>query len=214
MQQQQQQQQQQTPSRALVGVLAAALVGLSAASTSAMPLAAQGGEPRLQAASACKALFGASASRTRNARHRAALLDWIAEDEAGVTVAHTHPRWEEPTKLRVQGVRLVGVQGTSAVFELDANQAAALGCKPGRFHLRADDNIGGRSRIIAVLSRGVLVEWGGALRFIATPGQRSPRFVMGWRLPGEVKSGAASPSPQNYNLGLRYSGTIGMLRSR
>jgi hypothetical protein len=209
----QQHQQQLTLTRALVGALTVALTGLIAAPTSAMPLATQGGAPRLQAASACKALFGASASRARNARHRAARLDWIEEDEAGVTVAHTHPGWEEPTQLRVQGVRLVGVQGQSAVFELNAVQGALLGCKPGRFHLRADDSIGRRSRIIAVLASGVLVEWGGALRFISAPGQRSPRFVMGWRLPGEVQGGAtASPSPRVYGLGHRYSGTIGMLR--
>jgi hypothetical protein len=191
-----------------MGALTAAIVGLIAAPVSTTPLVAQGGAPRLQAASACKALFGARASRAHNAKHRAAHLDWIEEDETGVTVAHTHPGWEAPTQLRVRGVRLVVVQGRSAVFELASTQAAALGCKPGRFNLRADDSIGGLSRIIAVRARGVLVEGGGALRFISAPGQRSPRFVLGWRLPGEVQGAAASPSPRVYNL--RSSRIIGM----
>jgi len=175
------------------------LAPLSAALTAALLLAAPAGASparvgagaKARPASACAALFGADATRASNARARAR-IDWIDQDEDGVTIAHTHGSWDEPAALTIRGVHLQAVEGASAEVSLDPSTAAALGCLAGRYSLRADDSIGRWSRILAVLQQGVLVEHRGRLRYIRAPRSASPRFVMGWHLPGELRP---DPSP-------------------
>jgi hypothetical protein len=134
-------------------------------------------------ASACTGLFGDERVRAWNASRRGALLDFIDEDESGVTVAHGSSRWEEPGRLRLEGMRLRAVQRGAAVVELSSELARSSKCLPGRYRLKTDDLLAARTRILGVLANGILVEHRGRLGFI---GGRTPRWLMAWRMQGEV----------------------------
>jgi hypothetical protein len=138
-------------------------------------------------ARSCKALFGDRQLRAKHAKQRAKQLDWVREDEDGVTVAHMEEGWgEEPVRLTVRGTRLAGVRGSTALFQLSAARAAAVGCPAGTYALGVDHALGRHVQILAVLSRGVLVEHRGQLGFISAPGVRDPRWLVAWRLRAEV----------------------------
>jgi hypothetical protein len=183
---------QHHPSRVLLPALVGLLAGGQVAAAAPPPRAEPAPAVRVRDASTCPALFGGARTHTLNTRTRAAHLDWITEERAGVTIVHTDPAWVDPTPLRIVGLRLAGVQGTSADFVLSGARAAELGCPAGRYRLRVDDSIGRRSQVLAVLRGGVLVAWGGALRYIPAPDtSRLPRWLLAWRMDGASVSGAA-----------------------
>jgi hypothetical protein len=148
----------------------------------------------LMSAGACTGLFGDARSRAWNAGRRAALLDFIDEDESGVTVAHANGWWEEPRRLRLDGMRLRSIERGAAVVELSGALARTCKCRPGRYRLKTDDLLAARTRILGVLGSGILVEHRGRLGFI---GGRSPRWLMAWRMRGEVH---LRSTPRVYHL--------------
>lgn len=151
----------------------------------------------------CAALFGDHELRARHASQRAKRLDWVHEDENGVTVAHMEEQWEEPVRLNLRGARFVGVhvrnQGSTALFRVSSGMAGAVGCPAGTYALGIDHALGRHVRILAVLRRGVLVEHHGQLGFITAPGVRDPRWLVAWRLRVEVPlaRGPVAPAPTN-----------------
>jgi hypothetical protein len=148
----------------------------------------------------CAALFGDHELRARYSSQRARRLDWVHEDENGVTVAHMEESWEEPVRLKLRGVRFVGVRGSTALFQVDPKMAGAVGCQGGIYALGIDHALGRHVRVLAVLRRGVLVEHHGQLGFIAAQGVRDPRWLVAWRLRAEVPlaRGPVAPAPRSY----------------
>ena len=145
-------------------------------------------------ASQCPALFGGEQNHQRNAARRQRLVDWIEEDEDGVTIVHTSHAWrKDPYPLHLRGLRLVRVAGGQATFELDAAAAAHTGCRAGVYRLGVDSSLSRRTRVLAVLSSVVLVEHHGRLAFIAPAGADVPgRWLLAWRMDGELPPGVGS----------------------
>jgi hypothetical protein len=176
--------------RVLFGV-GLALLALPGLATAAPPVFGGQRVPQLAAqADACPALFGDQQVRSHNSARRAHTLDWVDEDEDGVTVAHTNGRWKEPVRLRVRGVQLVSLRSKRAVVQISPTLAAAAGCQPGNYEVQVDDALTANTRVLAVLNSSVLVEHRGRLGFIAIRGTDSPRWLLAWRMNGEVR-----PSP-------------------
>jgi len=165
-----------------------ALAALPGPATAAPPVFGGQRVPHVAGrAEACPALFGDQQVRSDNSARRARTLDWVDEEEDGVTVAHTNGRWKEPIRLRVRGVQLVSVRSNRAVVQISPTLAAAAGCQPGDYQVRVDDALTANTRVLAVLSHSVLVEHRGRLGFIAPRGTDSPRWLLAWRMNGEVR---------------------------
>ena len=143
---------------------------------------------RMARADSCPAVFGNSQVHSANASRRQGELDWVEEDETGVTIVHGNQRWDDPFRLSIQGVRLVRVSAGSAVFELTAQVADRVKCRPGQYMLQVDHRVSRRTRILALLQHGVLVEHRGRLAFISSASVASPRWLVAWRMPGEIPS--------------------------
>lgn len=160
----------------------------------------KGSDDALQA-QRCAALFGDRELRARHASQRAKRLDWVHEDENGVTIAHLEERWEDPVRLRVRGARFVGVRGSRALFQVSSSMAGAVGCPAGTYALGIDHALGRHVQVLAVLHRGVLVEHHGQLGFIAAPGVRDPRWLVAWRMRAEIPlaHGPVAPASTSYN---------------
>lgn len=150
----------------------------------------------------CPAVFGDRQVRAHNGTARRGQLDWIEEDESGVTIVHANERWDDPFRLSIRGVRLVRVDSRAAVFELSAQVATQVRCRAGLYALGVDDGVSRRTRILALLKHGVLVEHRGRLAFIAPSTVASPRWLVAWRMPGEIQAGSGgSPGYQSGRIG-------------
>jgi hypothetical protein len=148
--------------------------------------AAQAREPALLAAQECPALFGDGKARARNAQRRAQLY-WVEQEAGGVTVAHRSDDWEEPVPFQMRGVELRSARSGEASVELSAAAASALGCRAGRYRLRADDGLTRSVRVLALLDGVVLVEHQRRLAYLRAPGAREPRWLLAWSAPGEIR---------------------------
>jgi len=172
-------------------IIAVASLLLSGAALAAPP--AGGGSLATQS---CPGLFGDQALQQRNAARRQHNIDWVEEDESGVTIAHTRTGWgDEPFRLSIRGLRLLGVQGGSAVFQVSGEAASAGHCRPGRYVVGVDSSLSRHTRVLAVLSRGLLVEHRGKLAYVAPPSAAAPVWLLAWRMEGEIASnGSSSPT--------------------
>jgi hypothetical protein len=130
----------------------------------------------------CPALFGASAVRKANAKHRARYLHWVVRERAGITIAHSHPRWREPLALEIAGVRVVP-GGERPLVEVEPPLAREVGCPSGVYVVKKDDVLGHPSRIIAARPGLLLVEHRGELGYMVPEGASPPEFLMAWRIP-------------------------------
>lgn len=176
--------------RTYVTVVAAGLL-LAGAAVAAPPAGGGAGAPQT-----CPGLFGGQALQERNAARRQQAIDWIDEDESGVTIAHTRTGWgDEPFRLTIRGLRLLGVQGGTAVFQVSGEAASAGHCRPGRYVVGVDSSLSRHTRVLAVLSHVVLVEHRGKLAFVAPASAPIPGWLLAWRMQGEMPSdGNASPT--------------------
>jgi hypothetical protein len=141
--------------------------------------------------------FGSAESRKENAASRQRVLDFVDEDEGGVTVAHASLTWEEPRLLRLSGIELLRIKPASATIAVSKIKGCA-----GSHALRVDDALPGGIRVLALLPRwsGVLLERRGELLYLRTRGARLPRWLMAWRvdgsLPPDIPSTPWSPPPE------------------
>lgn len=157
-------------------------------------------------ARACSPLFGDARARTRNQRLRQSALDWVQEEDSGVTIAHTRESWGEPVAMLLRGVRLVRIVGQRdqrrAEVALAPGLAREVGCAAGRYTIGVDALVGKGTRVLEVLDSGLLVERRGVLGHVARPGAVRPRWLLAWRVRAELPPG--SPGPVLINgLGLR-----------
>lgn len=140
---------------------------------------------------ACPALFGDTHTRDQNAADRLRRLDFVAEEDAGTTIAHRAGHWREPARLKLRGLRLVRTRpGQAAVFQVSEGLARSTGCSDGTYAVGTDAALGGRARVLAILKGGVLVEHGLRLGFIALPQTEPPRWLLAWRPRILVKPGS------------------------
>ena len=166
---------------------AALLVLLAARPVSAAPPVEGDSRATPGAPQHCPVLFGDGETLAYNATFRARRIDWIDEDDGGVTIVHTSQRWgAEPYRLRIRGLKLVRVRDGAAVFEMSPAVAARTGCVAGSYRVAADSVLSRRTRILAVLSHVVLVEHRGRLAYIAPTSVSAPRWLMAWRMEGEL----------------------------
>lgn len=137
-------------------------------------------------AATCPALFGSAAIQHRNTTWRARHLDWIEEEDSGVTVAHVHALWSDPVAIAPAGLTVVAIRRlrgkNAAIIQLSRELRRSLHCAAGPYLVKADVMLGLRLRILHVLQTGVLVEAGGRLAFIAARGALAPRWLMGWSM--------------------------------
>jgi len=131
----------------------------------------------------CPQLFGSRAVRRRNKALRERFLRWTRRDASGITVAHSHRRWERVIALHLRGLA-VEQRGDAALVSLSPALAKRLGCAAGRYLLRRDDALGGHTRALALLGDVVLVVHRGQLAYLAAAGAREPRWLLAWQLWG------------------------------
>jgi hypothetical protein len=131
--------------------------------------------------------FGSVESRKANAARRQRVLDFVDEDDGGITVAHTSNTWGEPRALRVPGIRLLEVGPAGATVSVSVSPETK-GCRSGHRQLRVDDALPGQLRVLALLPRWrvMLLERRGKLHFVSVSGGRLPRWLMAWRVDGTL----------------------------
>jgi hypothetical protein len=151
----------------------------------------------------CAALFGDLRARQENARARSKRLDWVDEEQSGVTIAHAAEEWEDPITLELGGLRLVGTRGRAAMFQVTAALAASTGCPAGVHQVHVDARLAAWTRVLAVLQRGVLVDHRGRLGFIRAPHAGEPRWLLAWRM----RASLPPPPPGGVTLDNIYSST-------
>jgi hypothetical protein len=162
----------------------AMIIGVLLCVTGSAHAAALGGKPTGDRARVerCSRLFGDLRAHQDNARARARRLDWVDEEQSGVTIAHAAEEWEEPINLELGGLKLVGTRGRAALFQITTALAASTGCPAGIYPVSVDARLTARTHVLAVLRRGVLVDHRGRLGFIKAPRAGEPRWLLAWRM--------------------------------
>jgi hypothetical protein len=165
----------------LLALVCTALPGVARAETLVGAVAATAARPGEQQ---CAALFGDVAARRANAALRARNLDWIDEEQSGVTIAHAAEGWEEPTRIEVKGLRLLRTRPDAGIAEVQLSSSAArtAGCAAVTYLVGVDAALGFQARVLAILRHGVLVERRGQLVFLSSRGVPPPRWLLAWRM--------------------------------
>lgn len=170
--------------RALWGLaVAAVLLVAGGASAEKASGAAQLRVGRLR----CPRIFGGKQKAAQNRRVRQRYLRWVVEERSGITVVHTRVGWEEPVKLQLEGMELVGRSTNdkhAALVKISTELAGRFKCPAGVYVVRRDDSLGKGSRLLAVFRKAVLLEREGGLEFMLAEGAPKPNWLVAWTVPG------------------------------
>jgi hypothetical protein len=150
----------------------------------------------------CPKIFGGKQRAAQNRRVRQRYLDWVMEERCGITVVHTRVGWEEPVKLQLEGVELVGRSTGdkhAALVKISEELAGRFNCPAGVYLVHRDDSLGKGTRLLAVFKKTVLLEREGGLEFLMAEGAARPTWLVAWTVPGlslrpgTIKGGAPPP---------------------
>jgi hypothetical protein len=151
-------------------------------------IAAAAIDPSVPPSSSCPQVFGDPATRASNRERRAMRLRSLLLDRAEIDLVHSAD-WEEPARLRRQGLTLLGTPVTP-----DGTRRARLlidvpgtSCR-GRYRLAVDDSLGPSGRVLAILPGLVLLEWKGQLAFLQVDGRALPSWRMTWTSPFQIQA--------------------------
>lgn len=148
----------------------------------------------------CPAMFGSLERHGINATFRKRHLSHVMGASGKYTVIHHNPRWDKPSRLRIQGLHFAesGLDAENRRFVrviLDTPTASRLSCEPGVYRLTRDDNIAPGASILAVLDRTVLVSRHGRLTYLANTPDFSANFRMVWQSRWTIEVQPESSSP-------------------
>ncbi|MCA9664710.1 MAG: hypothetical protein KC503_03950 [Myxococcales bacterium] len=132
-------------------------------------------------ASSCQALFGHKRRRRNRRARRQQLLHFVSGRRNAFVIAHGSNTWRQPRAIDYRGLKLesLDVQEQAASAVVSSKLARSASCRAGTYRVAIDDRIG-QSVVLAVLRHGLLLERGGALRYLGADDAPPPSFWLVW----------------------------------